>query len=623
MKKFYLLTLSALTAVAVNAQKNDVIVAKQKAFAVEKQPVQKPVPNEKATIWESDFSDATQWVTAHDFNDCSLDFSIGNVSCAGSYAIDDIASTTAANGWAMVDSDLYGGATGGNEVEDSWLTMATPVDLTNYPNVIIEFETFYRSYSYEKPFIVVGVGDGQGNVTWPTDLTPDYDEATNPNVYAAFSANVDNPTANPYTVQIDISAAAGGQSEVYIRFNWTGTWGYAWFVDDFKILEQPESDVLLTTEVFVGASNEGIEYGRTPLSQIDAAYEVAAYGENFGSTTQTNVAVDVDFGSFAYNYAVGDVESTNAIEVTNVETPELAVGLYEGTYTVTSTEEVEGGDNYGNNTLLRNFEVSTDVYSQDGIDVQPNSILTLGVLGSNSFTAETAETVIAARYHMRAAENIVTGVQIALDGNSTEGAELTVSVIDTASFLAADITPLTGLNGNFAVSQLYSLTAADLENGYANIYFDAPIALAEGCYYMAANCLYAEGLDVRILDDQTVQQPFWASAIHLATEGASYTNGNAVAVRALLGEDNSGIEETINNSFNVYPNPASDLINISFNEAVNGTVSIINIAGKEVLSTTVNGAQTSISTSSLSSGVYYVQVNNGNSTQVDKIVVKK
>jgi hypothetical protein len=124
------------------------------------------------------------------------------------------------------------------------------------------------------------------------------------------------------------------------------------------------------------------------------------------------------------------------------------------------------------------------------------------------------------------------------------------------------------------------------------------------------------------LDDQTVAQPWYASMIHLATDGSSYSNGNAVAVRALSG-DNSGIEETMSNSFNVYPNPATDVINVSFNEAFDGTVSIINIAGKEVLSTTVNGAQTSISTATLSSGVYYVQVNNGNATQVDKIVVKK
>ena len=621
MKKFYLLTLSALAAIAVNAQKNGASVKKQTVFAVEQQPNQKPTTSEKATIWESDFSDAADWAIAHDAADCSLDFSIGSVSCAGDYPIVDIASTTASNGWAMVDSDNYGGATGGNEVEDSWLTMAVPVDLSAYPNVIIEFETFYRAYSYEKPFIVVGVGDGAGNVTWPTDLNPDYDESTNPNVYAALPANVDNPTANPYKVQIDISAAAGGQSEVYIRFNWTGTWGYAWFIDDFKILEQPENDVVLNTEVFVGVNNEGIEYGRTPITQLDDSYEVAAYGENFGSTTQTNVAVDVDFGSISYNYAVGDVLSTDEIVVSNIETPALAVGLYEGTYTVSSTEEVVGGDNYGNNSLERNFEVTTDVYSQDGIDVQPASILSLGSLGSNSFTSELSNTVLAAMYHMRETENQVNGIQIALANNSAEGAELTISIIDTAVFLADGIGAVTGINGNYAESGIYALTADDIANGYANIFFDAPVTLAPSAYFFAANCYYIEDQAVRVLDDQTVTQPWYASMIHLVTDGSSYSNGNALAIRVLSGS--AGIEETENNIFNVYPNPAIDLINVTFTENFNGSVSILNVTGKEVMTSTVNGAQLSVSTDGLSSGVYYVKVNDGMTSQIAKVVVKK
>ena len=621
MKKFYLLTLSALTVIAVNAQKNGPSVKKQKVFAVEQQPNQKPANTEKATIWESDFSDAADWAIAHDAADCSLDFSIGSVSCAGDYPIVDIASTTASNGWAMVDSDNYGGATGGNEVEDSWLTMAVPVDLSAYPNVIIEFETFYQAFSYEKPFIVVGVGDGAGNVTWPTDLNPDYDESTNPNVYAALPANVDNPTANPYKVQIDISAAAGGQSEVYIRFNWTGTWGYAWFIDDFKILEQPENDVVLNTEVFVGVNNEGIEYGRTPITQLDDSYEVAAYGENFGSTTQTNVAVDVDFGSISYNYAVGDVLSTDEIVVSNIETPALAVGLYEGTYTVSSTEEVVGGDNYGNNSLERNFEVTTDVYSQDGIDVQPASILSLGSLGSNSFTTELSNTVLAAMYHMRETENQVNGIQIALANNSAEGAELTISIIDTAVFLADGIGAVTGINGNYAESGIYALTADDIANGYANIFFDAPVTLAPSAYFFAANCYYIEDQAVRVLDDQTVTQPWYASMIHLVTDGSSYSNGNALAIRVL--SVSAGIEETENNIFNVYPNPAIDVINVTFTENFNGSVSILNVTGKEVMTSTVNGAQLSVSTDGLSSGVYYVKVNDGMTSQIAKVVVKK
>ena len=81
-----------------------------------------------------------------------------------------------------------------------------------------------RAYSYEKPFIVVGVGDGAGNVTWPTDLNPDYDESTNPNVFRAMPAgvpaNVDKHLqTNPlHSSELTFLLLAGGQSEVYIRF---------------------------------------------------------------------------------------------------------------------------------------------------------------------------------------------------------------------------------------------------------------------------------------------------------------------------------------------------------------------------------------------------------------------
>ena len=177
------------------------------------------------------------------------------------------------------------------------------------------------------------------------------------------------------------------------------------------------------------------------------------------------------------------------------------------------------------------------------------------------------------------------------------------------------------LNGGYAESQLYALTATDISNGYANIFFDAPIMLAPSAYYFAANCYYIEDIPVRILDDQTVAQPWYASMIHLVSDGTSYSNGNAHAIRVLSGT--AGIEETMNNSFDVYPNPASDLINVSFNEAFNGSVSILSLTGSEVMTSSVNGVQIAISTEGLSSGVYYVKVNNENTTQIEKIIVKK
>ena len=140
----------------------------------------------------------------------------------------------------MIDSDAYGGTTGGTEVEDCWLTMANPVDLNGYPYVTLEFETQYRSYNSEQCYIVVGIGDGAGNVTWP-DLDPTTDISTMTNVFDPFPGYTSgNATTNPELVTVNISSALVGLTptelaDIYIRFHWTGTWGYAWFVDDFSI----------------------------------------------------------------------------------------------------------------------------------------------------------------------------------------------------------------------------------------------------------------------------------------------------------------------------------------------------------------------------------------------------
>ena len=41
-------------------------------------------------------------------------------------------------------------------------------------------------------------------------------------------------------------------ADIYVRFHWTGTWGYAWFVDDFAIAETPDNLVVCSGETFGG-----------------------------------------------------------------------------------------------------------------------------------------------------------------------------------------------------------------------------------------------------------------------------------------------------------------------------------------------------------------------------------
>ena len=248
-------------------------------------------PRSVDCIWESDFSDASDWVLDHDASDCSLDWEIGqDLECGGFYPITPIES---ANGYyAMIDSDEYGGEEGGTETEDAWLTMANSVDCSGFDNVIVEFDTWYRSWTYEKCWLVVST-DG----TFPTDLTPDSEADPANGIYEIFPGISGDGGAdigdNPTTQRINISESAGGQSQVWIRFNWTGTWGYAWFIDRVCVAEQPADDIELAYGV-VTHNGTGEEYGRVPTSQVGDGVTCGAGVYNFGVNSQSNLEVSMN-----------------------------------------------------------------------------------------------------------------------------------------------------------------------------------------------------------------------------------------------------------------------------------------------------------------------------------------
>ena len=617
MKKIYLSILSVAVAVGANAQlKNQDGPVKRSRNAISEiapshaNNVQKSVP-----IWSNTFGNAADWVVGHDATACSLDWTIGTNSCAGSFPIDDIVSTTASDGWAMVDSDNYGGASGGTEVEDSWITMANPVDLTGFSNVVVEFETFYRNYSSENTYIVVGVGDGAGNVTWP-DLDPATDISAMNNVFYA-NPNVGNGdiTNNPEVRQVNISPALVGLSaaqsaDIYVRFHWTGTWGYAWFVDDVNILEQPLDDIQILSSWVVGVTNEGIEYGRTPIDNLDTDWTIGSSVFNFGVNDQTNVALTADFGAFSSNSASALIESDTTRTLENTETPTLPVGIYNGTYTAVSSGESSGAY-FGNNVGLRSFEVTTNLYSLDGIDVHPAAELDLTSMGSNSFTGAEDGLILAAMYHFKVATEI-TSLQVMLATGTVEGAEIYGSIIDTTVLLNDGTTPL-------FITDPAVVSAADITAGFVTLNFATAPTLNPGAYFAAVELLSNGGAtDVRVLDDRTIDQPFYASMIYIPGD-QTYSNGTGVAVRMNIGF--AGIDENSLEGVSVYPNPSEGLITVSNDNNTENTIAVYDMLGK-VIYTTTTSSSASVDLSANGTGVYLVKVSNGNGSVVERVVIK-
>ena len=216
-------------------------------------------------------------------------------------------STTSANGMIMVDSDLFGADANydANWVENCWFQTVAPIDCSEHPYVSISLETRYRCWDNggsddsEKCLIEIS----RDGVNWPT--IDNWDEASGYVIYGTDTVpsrkevfpgyGTSDMSDNPSLLEFDITEAAGAQGEIYVRFRWSGTWGYSWEIDDIKVYDTPAHDTRIDNYVsYTDFERTGYyEYGAWAQSQIPADLTAAAKVYNVGYEYQTNVTLEV------------------------------------------------------------------------------------------------------------------------------------------------------------------------------------------------------------------------------------------------------------------------------------------------------------------------------------------
>jgi hypothetical protein len=589
-------------------------------------------------IWSDDFLDLGVWIVDHDANACSLDWQLGLNSCTGDYPINDISSTSAGNGWAMIDSDAYGGATGGTEVEDCWLTMASPVDLNGYPNLVLEFESNYKSYNDEQTYIVVGIGDGAGNVTWP-DLDPTTDITTMTNVFKPFpGVNATTPTpytsTNPELVTVNITPALVGLSptelsDIYIRFHWTGTWGYAWFVDDVSISETPDNKIGTTNEVIggfwidylnysaAGLNNIiGLDYTVTPLTQLaNHPYVFEAFVKNQG-ISQQNAVLNYDVTGAGTASGTSSMIVLNSQEDSAVTTPGFSPTVL-GNYSIDIYAEADsagaGITTVSSDVVTKNIEVTNYIYGKDLGDSNPGSYLLGGPADQNHFTT---------RYEMYANEQLY-AIRAYIGADSYIGAEV------KAVLYEVDTTAADGLI-LLAESDNYILAAQDLGN-WIDVPFLSPISLINGFAYECGMAGFNHPTDESYigtsggsmyngehsifdelgLSDQSAGTPTW---YYTTSHPMVRMNFDPSIISQV-----SDFEQTI---FNVYPNPTNGVFAIELDATVKYDLTVYNVLGQTVLSESINTMSITIDLSSFDKGVYTVELKDKNAIYTEKVIVK-
>ncbi len=117
----------------------------------------------------------------------------------------------------------------------------------------------------------------------------------------------------------------------------------------------------------------------------------------------------------------------------------------------------------------------------------------------------------------------------------------------------------------------------------------------------------------------------WTTTVPGITTGgvdADIFNGTITQLRALMGCNTTGIDQkTLDNAFNIYPNPSSNNFHIDYT-GVNGeaVVYVYDINGRLVLSQNMNG-KTIIDASSLNDGIYNVNITNNDGVVNKRLVI--
>jgi hypothetical protein len=517
-----------------------------------------------------------------------------------------MASTTASNGFAVFNGieHLLAGVV---DPQNVILAYTPQINCTGIPAVTLEFEQRYRAFNSDKVYVEVS---GNNGGAW-----------TQYEINTALAGN--GPTIQElYTM--DISAVAGGQAQVLIRFRWEelsgdnlyGS-GYGWGIDDFMVYESWLYDQANTASYArIGGTGiaypPGLDYFMIPDEHL-SAITFSGVTTNMGAVTQTgatfNVTVDKGAQVFSGTSAPVDLAfgASDSLVATATYTPGAGMGQYDVTmwFDGTNAEEITNND-----TVYTWFEVTDYTYGRDddfqiggisNVTSSPEGVLTIGNVMEMFATDE------------------IGAIDIFINDVATSEGQLMYAHVywfDGTDYI------LVGQSDD------YTIQPGDLDN-WVKLILDAPVSVSAGDDILILAGHYGgpdpvEFGTAQIVDEGTVLGYVDGSLFQL-------TEPQVIMVRADM-RDFTGIEE-INTSFSIgqnVPNPFENtsVITYSLNEAANVTVSFTDVTGK-VVKTVAPGTQSAgtytitVDANELAEGVYFYTFTIGDQKVTKQMVVTK
>ncbi len=606
--------------------------------------VEIPVNNDREVFWTNTFSDPNDWEIG-DFGPVGLNWEIGTgLETGGAATIATINSESYGDGVAMVDSDEWANQTA---IENCWFQTANPIDCSEHEFVHIEFSNQYYMWdggaSDGNEYCLLEVStDGE---TWPDVETYEVADADSGTRFECWpNMQTQDFVANPTRVRFDISEVAGGEEEVYIRFRWVGTYGYAWFVDDIEIFDGAANDISIEGTAFAANSVYSNINGTrfVALDEVDGetvlGYEYFQYPEaqrpqiaaltpaiNWGEDAQTDVVLAGEFNGVTNMSDPVTIEggaSVDSLEVSAWDTDGLAVGDYD--FNLSISGELEDGD-LDNNSSMASLTMTDYIMARDDNLIRGNfpgsaSDPTPWIAGSAYEIFEDAE---------------IYAVDFALTAASAPGEELIVQIYDHVPYLATEdgVPELLAESDEVIVWEgNYNGFGSDVT--WVTVVLDDALAVTAGDIVLAA-VLYESGSQLMTIAEAQSDAPAGSSVVFgdFGGNGIDWYFTNDLIMTRLnfdpMAVTSVGNVEASNFSLgqNV-PNPAEVSTSITYNLEQNADVQfeILDITGKVIYTMTDKKAagqyEIEYDVTSLPSGVYNYSLQVNGEKLTKRMIVK-
>ncbi len=532
-----------------------------------------------ATYFTNDFSNAADWTMSATIG--ATNWTIGTTPGQGTYSLGAINSTTAANGYALFDSDF---GCDGDQV--AHMTTTNSFSTLGSAGVRLQFQQLYGKW-YDSTRVYVSTN----GTNWT--LFEVNDQYVNANLASDFSPN-------PETVTIDISSVAANQATVWLRFTFyspasvystNAGCGYNWVIDDVIVddipsvdaaitavtVPNPDCDLTATEQVSVDIQNNGA----TPITGFSVSYDVnggTPVTETFTATIAAGATGTHVFAGTA-NFSTPAVLQTIAASVTLAGDGD-ATNDKDTSYTMNVPPTVD--------TLYEDLEQQTSLIGWEFLGNNPNAWY---FSGNNHTPSGTASLAFNNGGGIATADDWIMTNCVDLVSTKTYYIQYWSNVPAFASFDTSDIVIETFIGSDNTISAMTTSLGKDTVT-----YTESTYALHKYVFTVATSGTYNIGFHAT----NYMFLPWFRMDDIVLGEEIS-TNINTVEAGKV----------------SIYPNPSNGIINVNITSK-EAMLAVYNVLGEQVINVKAFGGNNTIDLSSFSAGTYFVRV-----TENEKVITKK